>query len=226
MGHPYRDPADGDASDAPPARGPFDSGPLRLPHYKLTLIPGCALMSVERGDTWVVRLEYDPARATGELDAEGCPVYELDGQPYGRFEMPPLLAAFGDPGESRSSVEHAFLDALCESWCAIVRRFTGVGGPERFSGKTYDELEYPDIWAGNRDGIDHSLLCMVETAQSLYGPTDTHYGCYVTETTKREFWKRHHGYLSHDEPTYFRLQIDEWRSETRESDPRLRLGIF
>ena len=112
-----------------------------------------------------------------------------------------------------------------------MRRFTAVGsGPERFSNETFDELEHADIWVGNQDSIDHSLLCMVGTALSIYGFSDTHSGRFVTETAKREFWKRKGRGLGFgplpDERSYFREQIKEWREQTFVHHTSLNPGIF
>jgi hypothetical protein len=207
---------DGEGERAP-TRGPFTFGPLYTPHWALTLEAGCAMMSVLHGDCWVVRLEYDPARLSGELDEHGEQIYRLD-EDAGR--RPPLIVAFGDPGESRESVEAAFLDALCAAWCALILRFTGIVDPlDAMVGGVVNE-QLADVWSGTEDVTHYDLLGMVETCSERRQQSDSHHVERVPARVVDQFWRsKGQLYGVHPSPElFFRLQIPIWRNQCSTTD--------
>jgi len=217
-------------------------GPLRAPHYELTLEPGAAMMSTREGDCWVVRFVYDPVNYD-HMQA----VREFREHPDGRIDVvpaeqkpfhqdpdvkPPLVVAFGDPGESREEVEKAFLEAICSAWCQMLERMLGrrhgEGEESWMAGKGhFDELCYPDVWQGEVNAIDYDLLCMVATADGL-GGLGAHSATDVSLEEQRAFWNSERAAFGRfsvltmpTEAEYFDSRIPEWRRACKSSASRV-----
>lgn len=154
------------------------TGTLLLPHYRIDLVPGAGVLSELRGDCWIVRFVYDPVDYNkveyvdnwrgGEVLDE--PIRDADG-----LTTPPVIAAFGDPGEPREAVEQVFYEQVCLEWCALVSR--------RHREWSYEldepELQHADVWRATGETMELSLLQMFHAAEERnsypeYGPISGH----------------------------------------------------
>lgn len=215
---------------------------LVLPHYIVQLAPGAAVLSELRGDSWVVRFVYDPVNyrnvaLTEALRHSHDPWWasvagsHFDSEPTHtpRGDVtPPILAAFGDPGERRSEVEKAFYERVCVEWCSIVRRRLRLVSEEEVAraqahAPDIEEmaLEHADVWQATGETMDRDLLNMFETAQGRWGRVSSAHERASLEQSLD--WDEIDDAL--DEREYFRAKIAEWRIAPDEPPTRFG-GIF
>ena len=172
---------------------------LVLPHYKLFLEPGVAMLSRLEGDSWVVRFIYDP------VDYEAM---ELLRDPFHQDPTvrPPLIVAIGDPGEPRKAVEQVFLEAVCDTWCRSVGQRTD---PDPVDLAPFAGGVFTDVWTG--ENKDHDLLCMIRTAKSIADFAGGHQPVRVSDAAIEEWEDR--AAAQYEEKTYFASEIPIWRAE-------------